>query len=59
MGNIRLDETALGTGKYQTRKLVIPEKAKNFSCHIYGDTSDYISLESIGFVCKLGKVKEG
>lgn len=59
LGNIRLDETALGTGKYQTRKLVIPEKAKNFSCHIYGDTSDYISLESIGFVCKLGKVKEG
>lgn len=59
LGNIRLGTTKLGEGKYQTKKLIIPKKAKNFSCHIYGDTIDYLSLESLGFVCKLGKVKEG
>ena len=58
LGNMRLDNTKIGEGIYQTRKLVIPKKAKNFSILIYGDSSDYISLESIGYVCKLGKVKE-
>lgn len=59
LGNIRLGSTKLGEGKYQTKKLVIPKKAKNFSCRLYGDTNDYLSIESLGFVCKLGKVKEG
>lgn len=59
LGNIRLGSTKLGEGKYQTKKLVIPKKAKNFSCRLYGDTNDYLSIESFGFVCKLGKVKEG
>ena len=59
LGNIRLGSTKLGEGKYQTKKLVIPQKAKNFSCKLYGDTGDYVSIESLGFVCKLGKVKEG
>lgn len=58
LGNIRLNKTKLGEGLYQTRKLVIPRKAKNFAVLISGDSSDYISLESIGYVCKLGKVKE-
>lgn len=58
LGNMRLDKTKLGEGLYQTRKLVIPRKAKNFAILISGDSSDYISLESIGYVCKLGKVKE-
>lgn len=58
LGNMRLDKTKLGEGLYQTRKLVIPRKAKNFTILISGDSSDYVSLESIGYVCKLGKVKE-
>lgn len=58
LGNMRLDKTKLGEGIYQTRKLVIPKKAKNFAIKVYGDSSDYISIESIGYVCKLGKVKE-
>lgn len=58
LGNMRLDRTKLGEGLYQTRKLVIPKKAKNFAILISGDSSDYVSLESIGYVCKLGKVKE-
>lgn len=58
LGNMRLDKTKLGEGLYQTRKLVIPRKAKNFAILISGDSSDYVSLESIGYVCKLGKVKE-
>lgn len=59
LGNMRLDYTKLGEGVYQTRKLIIPKKAKNFSMFIYGESSDYLSIESLGFVCKLGKVKEG
>lgn len=59
LGNMRLDYTKLGEGVYQTRKLIIPKKAKNFAILTYGESSDYISLESFGFVCKLGKVKEG
>jgi len=59
LGNMRLDKTKLGEGKYQTRKLVIPEKARNFTILTYGESGDYISIESFGFVCKLGKVKEG
>lgn len=58
LGNMRLDKTKLGEGLYQTRKLVIPRKAKNFAILISGDSSDYVSIESIGYVCKLGKVKE-
>lgn len=59
LGTFRLGETRLGDGTYQTKKLVIPSKAKNFKCKIYGESSDYISFESFGFVSKLGKVKEG
>lgn len=58
LGKFRLSETRLGEGIYQTKKLVIPSKAKNFRCKIYGESSDYLSFESFGFVCKLGKVKE-
>lgn len=58
LGTFRLNETRLGEGNYRTKKLVIPSKAKNFKCKVYGESSDYLSLESFGFVCKLGKVKE-
>ncbi len=58
LGNMRLDRTKLGESSYQTKKLVIPCKGKNFSLKIYGMSSDYLSIESFGFVCKLGKVKE-
>ena len=58
LGNMRLDKTKLGESTYQTKKLIIPCKGKNFSLKIYGMSSDYLSIESFGFVCKLGKVKE-
>lgn len=58
LGNMRLDRTKLGESAYQTKKLVIPCKGKNFSLKIHGMSSDYLSIESFGFVCKLGKVKE-
>jgi hypothetical protein len=58
-GLFRLGATKLGEGTYQVKKLIIPSKSKNFSCKVYGESSDYLSFESIGFVCKLGKVKEG
>ena len=59
LGNMRLDYTRLGEGIYQMRKLIIPNKAKNFAILTFGESSDYLSIESFGFVCKLGKVKEG
>lgn len=59
LGNLRLDYTKLGEGVYQMRKLIIPKKAKNFAILTFGESSDYLSIESFGFVCKLGKVKEG
>ena len=58
LGNMRLDRTKLGESSYQTKKLIIPCKGKNFAIKIYGMSSDYLSIESFGFVCKLGKVKE-
>ena len=58
LGNMRLDKTKLGQSTYQTKKLIIPSKGKNFALKIYGKSSDYLSIESFGFVCKLGKVKE-
>jgi len=58
LGNMRLDKTKLGESAYQTKKLIIPSKGKNFALKIYGKSSDYLSIESFGFVCKLGKVKE-
>ena len=58
LGNMRLDKTKLGESSYQTKKLIIPCKGKNFTLKIYGSSSDYLSIESFGFVFKLGKVKE-
>ena len=58
LGNMRLDKTKLGESAYQTKKLIIPSKGKNFALKIYGKSSDYLSIESFGFVCKLGKVKQ-
>lgn len=58
LGNMRLDRTKLGESTYQTKKLIIPCKGKNFALKIYGMSSDYLSIESFGFVFKLGKVKE-
>lgn len=58
LGNMRLDKTKLGESSYQTKKLIIPSKGKNFALKIYGMSSDYLSIESFGFVFKLGKVKD-
>ena len=58
LGNITLNHTRLGEGNYQTIKMVIPSKGKNFKIKMYGQNKDYISLESFGFVSKLGKVKQ-
>ncbi len=58
LGNMRLDKTKLGESTYQTKKLIVPCKGKNFSIKIKGQSSDYLSIESFGFIFKLGKVKE-
>ncbi len=58
LGNMTLNHTRLGEGNYQTIKMVIPSKGKNFKIKMYGQNKDYISLESFGFVSKLGKVKQ-
>lgn len=58
LGNLRLDNTRLGEDFYETRKLVARAKGKNFSLRFEGESSDSLSIESIGFIVKLGKVKE-
>lgn len=58
LGNMRLDNTALGLSSYETRKLIVPAKGKNFSVRIVGESGDFLGIESFGFVFKLGKVKE-
>ena len=58
LGNMRLGDTRLGEGNYQTIKMVVPSKGKNFKIKMYGKNKDYMSLESFGFVSKLGKVKQ-
>ena len=55
---MRLGDTRLGEGNYQTIKMVVPSKGKNFKVKMYGKNKDYMSLESFGFVSKLGKVKQ-
>ena len=58
LGNIRLNKTKLGESTYETRKMIIPTRGKNFTIKIYGESSDYLSIESLGFTFKLGKVRE-
>lgn len=58
LGNMKLNETKLGEGNYQTIKMIVPSKGKNFKIKMYGKNKDYMSLESFGLVSKLGKVKQ-
>ena len=58
LGNYRLGKTKLGETAYQTKKIVIPAKGKNFYVHIKGESNQNLNIESLGFVFKLGKVKQ-
>jgi hypothetical protein len=58
LGNLRVDQTPLSHTLYETRKLITPAKGKNFTIKIMGESSDSLSIESLGFTFKLGKVKE-
>ena len=51
-------KTKLDKSVYQTIKMVMPKKAKNFAIRIYGDSDEFLTLDSFGMVCKLGKVKQ-
>lgn len=54
----KLDKMKLGTATYETKELIIPAKGKNFNLRITGKAKDNITFDNIGFICKLGKVKE-
>lgn len=58
LGNMRLNKTKLGESAYETRKIIIPARGKNFTVKIYGESNDHLSIESFGFTFKLGKVRE-
>ena len=58
LGNMRLDNTKFGESTYETKKLVIPCKGKNFSVKIKGESNDHLGIESFGFTFKLGKVRD-
>ena len=59
LGGLLVDKTRPGEGMYQTIKMIIPKKGKNFTLRMYGDCTEFLTLESFGMVCKLGKVKQG
>lgn len=59
LGGLLIDKTRPGEGNYQTIKMVIPKKGKNFTFRMYGDSKEFLTVESFGLVCKLGKVKQG
>ena len=58
LGSLVLDKTRLDESTYQTIKMIVPKKAKNFSFRIYGDSEEFLTIDSFGMVCKLGKVKQ-
>lgn len=58
LGNMRLNKTRIGNGAYETKKLIIPAKGKNFKIKLYGESGDHLSIDSFGFIFKLGKVRE-
>ena len=58
LGNIRLGYTKFGESTYETKKMIIPCTGKNFTIKIYGESSDHLAIESLGFTFKLGKVRE-
>lgn len=58
LGNIRLGHTKLGESTYETKKIVVPCSGKNFTIKMYGESSDHLAIESLGFTFKLGKVRE-
>lgn len=59
LGGLLVDKTKPGEGMYQTIKMIVPKKGKNFNIRMYGESEEFLTLESFGMVCKLGKVKQG
>lgn len=58
LGNFILGINTLGGTGVQVHKFVIGQKAKNFSIAIEQSTNGYFNIEDIGYLFKLGKVKE-
>ena len=58
-GSLVVAKTKLDESTYQTIKMVIPKKGKNFVFRIYGSSEEFLKIDSLGLVCKLGKVKQG
>jgi hypothetical protein len=58
LGEFILGKDRFGSEKVQVHKFVIGEKAKNISIAIEQSTNGYFNIEDIGYVYKLGKVKE-
>ena len=57
LDSLELNKSKLGETIYQLDKFDIRTKCKNISMEFYGESSDKLEIESIGIVCKLGKVK--
>jgi hypothetical protein len=47
-----------GVFKYHTRKFRTSARGKNIAVRIFTDVYDSLSIQSIGYVFKLGKVRE-
>ena len=58
LGAMILGKHAIGSAPSQTHKIVIGGKAKNIAIMIDQSTPEFFGIESIGYLHKLGKVKE-
>lgn len=58
LGTFVLGKDMLGNTEVQIHKFLISSKAKNISIAIEQSTDGYFNIEDIGYLFKLGKVKE-
>ena len=58
LGTFVLGKDTLGNTEVQIHKFLVSSKAKNISIAIEQSTDGYFNIEDIGFLYKLGKVKE-
>lgn len=58
LGSFVLGKDMLGKTEVQIHKFLVSSKAKNISIAIQQSTDGYFNIEDIGFLYKLGKVKE-
>ena len=58
LGNFELGDTALGDSPYTTHKITVGAKGKNIQVMIEHKSNSRFGIVNIGYLYKLGKVRE-